>query len=106
MTGVISLSFDLSVPKNAQPSSDIINNKDLDPVSEQVIKEQTQIYVDSNSTNTESSTIPQPIPNIPGLFNDLPEISEPPIVTQSTSRQQKPLPSPREKTSRDRRAPG
>jgi hypothetical protein len=35
-----------------------------------------------------------------------PEISEPPIVTQSTSRRQKPLPPPREKTPRDRRAPG
>jgi hypothetical protein len=75
----------LSVPKNAQPSSDIINNKDLDPVSKQLIEEQTQIYVDSNSTNPESSTTPQPIPNMPGSFNDLSEISEPPIVTQSTS---------------------
>jgi hypothetical protein len=86
MIGEVSLSIDLSVPKNAQPCSDIIDNKDLDPVSEQLNEEQTQIYIDSNSTNLESSTIPQPIPNMPISFNDLPKISELPIVTQSTSR--------------------
>jgi hypothetical protein len=80
-TGEVSLSINLSVPKNAQPSSDIINDKDLDPFSEQLIEEQTQIYVDSNSINPESSTTPQPISNMPGSFNDLPKTSEPPIVT-------------------------
>jgi hypothetical protein len=50
------LSIDLSIPKIAQPSSDIINNKDLDPVSKQLIEEHAQVYVDSNSTKPESST--------------------------------------------------
>jgi hypothetical protein len=85
MTGKVSLSIIMSVPKNPQPSSDIIINKDHDPVSEQLIKEQTQIYVDSNTTNPEFSTIPQPILHMPGSFNNLSEISEPPIVTQFTS---------------------
>jgi hypothetical protein len=86
MIGEVSLSMDLSVPKNAQSSSDIINNKDINPVSEQLIEEPTQIYIDSNSTNPESSTTPQPIPNMPRSCNDLPKISESPKVTQSTSR--------------------
>jgi hypothetical protein len=105
MIGEFSLSINLSVPKNAQPSYDMINHKDLDPSSEQFIKEQTQIYINSNSTNPES-TILQPITNMPRSFNDLPKTSLPLIVTQSTSRQQKPLLSLREKTSHDRQAPG